>query len=556
MGDPEQPSEGTPVGGSAAETAEMTPHLPRLAADVEIESPDSPGGPWILRYGAGKYCRAGAVMARLARLLDGRRDHAELAEILGPPWTTAHVAHAVGRLHRLGLLDEGQRRRSRPAPWIAFVPPLSIQLTLIRPERFFRRIRPITTVFARRVPALLMLTTGAGGLLALAAQTPELADILARPLSPDVLLAVLIGMLGTSLLHEFSHGAVLAHHGGRPSRIGVMLFYLTPAFYCDVTDGWRLPRARQRVGIALAGVAAQLIVAGAASIAALFVPSSGVRDGLLTFACVTAIGGGVNLLPFVKLDGYLALMSHLDRPFLRAHAISDARRWLSRLAFGGGYERELDWRWSVPFGICCMTLPVLLVAGAIGMWSDLLRGFGVVGVLVLLSVLCYIAYRLITGARAVLAEARRAGAGKVRVCAVVTGTVVVATAALTFVTVPYTVSGAYVTRAETSYLVLPSSADHEAIDRGDEVRLQTGGIALRRDTGRAAVEDPTATGMTAPASAFAPLDVDDSPAVPVTGFPVEVHTAPHSDTGMAQIDVGRVPLWEWVFRVTVAPLWR
>lgn len=27
----------------------------------------------------------------------------------------------------------------------------------------------------------------------------------------------------------------------RPSRMGVMLFYLLPAFFCDVSDGWRLP---------------------------------------------------------------------------------------------------------------------------------------------------------------------------------------------------------------------------------------------------------------------------------------------------------------------------
>ena len=42
-----------------------------------------------------------------------------------------------------------------------------------------------------------------------------------------------------------------------------------------------------------------------------------VRSELILFASGAFLGGLLNLIPFVKFDGYLALMSHVDVPRLR-----------------------------------------------------------------------------------------------------------------------------------------------------------------------------------------------------------------------------------------------
>lgn len=85
---------------------------------------------------------------------------------------------------------------------------------------------------------------------------------------------------------------------------------------------------------------------------------SPLHDGMLIFGVSTYLTGVLNFVPLVKLDGYLALMSHLDIPHLRDRSMTDARRFLARILFGGRYSRELpQLTWAVPFGFACMLFP-------------------------------------------------------------------------------------------------------------------------------------------------------------------------------------------------------
>ena len=60
---------------------------------------------------------------------------------------------------------------------------------------------------------------------------------------PSIALA-LFGLTAVSLaFHELGHAAACRYSGGRPGAIGVGVFVVWPAFYTDVTDSYRLPRA-------------------------------------------------------------------------------------------------------------------------------------------------------------------------------------------------------------------------------------------------------------------------------------------------------------------------
>ncbi len=128
-----------------------------------------------------------------------------------------------------------------------------------------------------------------------------------------------------TLFHEAAHGLTLTRLGGRPRRAGFMLFYLTPAFFVDVTDGWRLADRRHRVAIALAGPAVHATAAAVAMLAALGLPASTARETLLLLAISCTVVVLVNLIPFVRFDGYIALMSALDEPNLRGGRSATAR---------------------------------------------------------------------------------------------------------------------------------------------------------------------------------------------------------------------------------------
>ncbi|MFX5693168.1 hypothetical protein ABTE17_21040, partial [Acinetobacter baumannii] len=74
------------------------------------------------------------------------------------------------------------------------------------------------------------------GLVALGAQAADVVAALTSPLPLVDVLVVAVVLVAATLLHEAAHGVTLAHGGGQPRRAGVMLLYLGPAFFVDVTD--------------------------------------------------------------------------------------------------------------------------------------------------------------------------------------------------------------------------------------------------------------------------------------------------------------------------------
>lgn len=527
------------------------PARPRLADDVQVHEPAHEGAPWIIQRGAGRYLRVGADMARLGRALDGDRDRSELMADLGPKWTPEALGYALGELQRMRLLDDGTRGRDRGAPWVKYVPPLTLQITLLRPARLLAWCAPLLTALAGRFWSMVAVVIALAGPVSLALNGGALAQALGSPLPLDVYAGVAAGTYLVMVLHELSHGAVLSHFGGRPSRMGVMLLYLLPAFFCDVSDGWRLGRKEQRVRVALAGIATQIVVAGAAAVAALPTGSA----ALLVFSVVTYASGLLNLLPFVKLDGYLALMSHLDISDLRKRAMIDARRFVTKLLFGGSYQAELPGlRWAVPYGLACLVFPVYLVGVlALSLWGELLRGLGVAGMLVMLVVVLLLLGRLTFGFLLRVHEARTSGASPWRIGAVIAALAAGLTALLTTVQVPYVISGGYHYQQGRLELVVPGG--NGAIAPGTEVRLLRNGVVLRERVGSAVVASGTASSTTAPVSVLLPIRTEQDLPMTVSAYPLTVRETPAERSGAARVDAGARPLGEWLVATYLPGAW-
>jgi len=120
--------------------------------------------------------------------------------------------------------------------------------------------------------------------------------------TPGALLLVVGLLIAGAVFHEFGHAAALRYGGGTPRSIGAGLYLLYPAFFTDVTDGYRLGRWA-RVRTDLGGVYFHLIFASA-----LIAAYAASRLPLLPFAVLLIQMEVVRqLLPFVRLDGYWLL---------------------------------------------------------------------------------------------------------------------------------------------------------------------------------------------------------------------------------------------------------
>jgi putative peptide zinc metalloprotease protein len=113
---------------------------------------------------------------------------------------------------------------------------------------------------------------------------------------------VLASVVLATAFHELGHASACRYGGACPGVMGVGVYLVWPAFYCDVTDAYRLNRAG-RLRTDLGGVyfnAIFVLLAGA------FYLVTGVEAALLA-AFVQHIIILQQLLPLLRFDGYYVL---------------------------------------------------------------------------------------------------------------------------------------------------------------------------------------------------------------------------------------------------------
>jgi len=543
-------------GGAGPALRERTgpdPHSPRLAAGVSLVEPLEPDAPWIIQDGPDRYFRVSPDFARLAGALDGITPLDELAARLGDPWTSEHVRQTWDQLVAKDLVGD---RAARPSTTSVFkyVPPLTFQLTVLDPAKVLTPFTRIIRAFTGRRGFTVQILFALAGILSLALRPSAVWAAATTPLSLASYGAVAVSFVVATAIHEFGHGAVLVSHGGRPSRMGVMLFYLAPAFFCDVSDGWRLPDRRQRVQIACSGITTQAVVGAVAAFVSLLPAAAAIRHELILFAAGTYLGGILNLVPFVKFDGYLALMSHLDAPNLRERAMSDARQFGAWLLFGARQDPQLpQYRWAVVYGFACIGFPFVIVLQAVSLWSRALSQIGIVGLAGMLVGIVGCVLVVARGWRRMVTSALRSGASRLRIILVSGAAAAAVGTAAVLIQVPGTVQGGYFTAADGSVrFILPSGADPE-LRAGDQVELFRSGVLGRQHVADGWIADPTVSEQTGPISAVAPVVTSMTTTYPNT-VRLAAQEPPTAASGIAIWRGPQIPLWRFTIDTYIKPL--
>ena len=119
---------------------------------------------------------------------------------------------------------------------------------------------------------------------------------------PVLLLAVFASVVVGTAFHEFGHASACRYGGARPGPIGVGFYVVYPAFYCDVTDAYRLNRSgRLRTdlgGVYFNGIFA-LIAGGVYFLTG--------QEAALLVAVLQHVLALQQLLPLLRFDGYYVM---------------------------------------------------------------------------------------------------------------------------------------------------------------------------------------------------------------------------------------------------------
>ncbi|HEX6969066.1 MAG TPA: M50 family metallopeptidase [Micromonosporaceae bacterium] len=175
-------------------------------------------------------------------------------------------------------------------------------------------------------------------------------------------------------VHECAHGLTCWRFGGQVREIGLLWRFPLLGAYCNVDDVVLLSR-RRRVATAFAGVFSTLLVVVPFAVLWLLAPDGPVRDLAGTILLFGAVTAAVNLVPFLRLDGYYMLTHALNLVDLRG----DTYRFWQRLLRGGpaavaGYQRRdriaygLYGLATVAFAGTVLTLLVRLWYGSLRVW--------------------------------------------------------------------------------------------------------------------------------------------------------------------------------------------
>lgn len=311
------------------------PERPKLRSDLIFAPAVERGEPctYVRDPRTRRFFRLGESARLAARQMDGSRDSAaiaqQLSQQLGVALPIEPIQALVAQLAQLGFLENGPpappMKRIRGNVFYLVVP-------LVDPERWLARLGwlwralvspPIAIAIALLVVSGLAITAW----WAWSGRLPTLGTLSALDLV-GFYLCVSLAVVG----HELAHAAALKRFGGEVHEMGLLLLYLQPCFYCNVSDAYLLPR-RSRLWVSFAGLYFELGAWGAATLvaAALGTTSTIGRWALLVTTAIGLKSLLFNLNPLIKLDGYYLLVDLLELPNLRQRAFGRLGDILGRL---------------------------------------------------------------------------------------------------------------------------------------------------------------------------------------------------------------------------------
>lgn len=370
---------------------------PRLASEVDITEQLGAGSPrYLVRNAAtSRYFILKQPEYSLLRQLDGTLTLNQVAgggpQATGPRVSLPALVRFLAKLDSLGLLaragtDNGIAPQHGSGLYIRFklFNPDKLLATL---DKTFGWALTRTSIISSFV--LISLVT-----FWMLARLDEVSSYASYVYHEYGLTVIVVIALAITALHEFAHALACKHFGGNVREMGVLLiYYVLPAFYCNVSDIYRLGRKPERLWVIFAGIYWQLVVS---TLGGLFWLVATPYTLLADLSLLLFIGGSFNILincnPLIKLDGYYALSQALGIVNLQSRSNNYARSLIARL-LGDKAKSTDSQRPFIYIGYCVGSILysiflVWLILGWVGdELMDSLRFFGVLLTILLAALL-------------------------------------------------------------------------------------------------------------------------------------------------------------------------
>ncbi len=188
---------------------------------------------------------------------------------------------------------------------------LFFKVPLVRPQRFLQATMPFVEIFYSRWAFWITVFFTVTGLYLASRQWEKFVITFLDFFSLQGLIAYGLSLIIIKLFHELGHAYTATRYGVRVNTMGIAFILLTPIFFTDVSDAWRLQSKKQKLAINGAGMVVELAIAGFATFWWAFLPDGPFRSIAFVLATTSwVLSLFVNLNPFMRFDGYYLMPTH------------------------------------------------------------------------------------------------------------------------------------------------------------------------------------------------------------------------------------------------------
>ncbi|MBE6701756.1 MAG: M50 family metallopeptidase [Ruminococcaceae bacterium] len=287
----------------------------------------------IYNKSTGKTFVLGEKEACVFKCLNGANSLSDIHKQCGF-YSKEEIEKLINAFGEIGLFESGKRKFN----------PLKIKMRLFNPNKLMKEDSLTTKVLHYLIlwGWLAVLLTGVfmfrANINNPAMYASEILFALSNISTWDIVAVVALSLVCLSI-HEFAHMITARRYGVNVPEIGVMLYFLIPCAYTNITGINLLKSKGKRLVVLLSGSLVNLGIIGIcfALMALISSPIMGMYGAILILVNLGTIF--MNTLVLLKFDGYYVLETILDEPGLREKAITHLFGFL-KLLFSKNKEEK------------------------------------------------------------------------------------------------------------------------------------------------------------------------------------------------------------------------
>lgn len=297
-----------------------------------------------------KYYKLGWVESVIYKLARSGMSFADISEEVNKNSTFLLTEEDIASFYHqsalLGLLDipkasqevmkESEKNKSSTLWWV-LMHYLYFRIPLFKPDAFLEHTLKFAKVFWSPLAIAFYVIATIGGCAAIVMHYEEYFHTLTTFFNFEGAIMYAITICCLKIVHELAHAYTAKNYQIQVPSIGIAVIVLWPVLYTDVTDSWKLANRKERLAISIAGVAAELVIAGLSSLG-WFLTSPGTMHTIFFLLSSTTwiTSLFINFNPAMRFDGYYILCDLWGIDNLRARAFTLARWKVHEWMFGFG----------------------------------------------------------------------------------------------------------------------------------------------------------------------------------------------------------------------------